>query len=231
VLDRLFEPFVPSRAGVAQPAGAGLGLAICKELVGLLHGEIRVETEPGHGAMFEVTVRMPGRITSEGVVEREAEEPTARRAALDLVAYESLAENRLRATPDALGRLRVLVVEDNAVNLVVAVGMLRVCECVVETCGNGETALERMAREDYDIVLMDCWMPVLDGLEATRRHRAWERQVGRAPVPIVALTAGALDADREACVAAGMDAFLGKPYTLDALRAMLDAWGSVAARA
>jgi signal transduction histidine kinase/CheY-like chemotaxis protein len=231
VLDRLFEPFVPSRAGVGQPAGAGLGLAICKELVGLLHGEIRVESVPGCGATFEVTLRMPGRIASDEIVEREAAEPTPKKALFDLIAFESLAANRSRPTPESPGRLRVLVVEDNAVNLLVAVGMLQVCECAVDTCGDGETALQRMAEEDYDIVLMDCGMPVLDGLEATRRHRAWERQAGRAPVPIVALTAGALDADREACVAAGMDAFLGKPYTLDALREMLGAWRSVAARA
>ncbi|MBV5263301.1 hybrid sensor histidine kinase/response regulator [Pinisolibacter aquiterrae] len=123
------------------------------------------------------------------------------------------------AIPRPLGRGRVLVAEDNAVNRTVACGLLKRLGFTVEMVEDGARAVERMTRGGVDLVLMDMQMPVMDGLEATRRIRA--SQGAAAVVPIVGLTANAFAADREACVAAGMNDFLSKPVTLDKLAEML----------
>jgi CheY-like chemotaxis protein len=110
---------------------------------------------------------------------------------------------------------RVLLAEDNEVNAMVVEAMLARIGCTVTKVDNGDDAvrLGAAADRDIDIVLMDCQMPVVDGLEATRRIRANERRLGLAPIPVVALTANTALEDREACRRAGMDRFLGKPFT------------------
>ncbi|MCE1236789.1 MAG: ATP-binding protein [Hyphomicrobiales bacterium] len=128
------------------------------------------------------------------------------------------------AVADApIGSGRVLVVEDNRVNQTVAKGLLERLGFVVEVVDDGAAAVERAARGGLDVVLMDMQMPVMDGLEATRRIRAAESERGDARVPIVGLTANAFASDREACLAAGMDDFLTKPITRDKLAATLAA--------
>jgi signal transduction histidine kinase/CheY-like chemotaxis protein len=113
---------------------------------------------------------------------------------------------------------RVLLVEDNAVNQLVAVSTLRKYDCLVDVAANGQEALEKFCGNDYSIVFMDCQMPVMDGYEATRLIRAHERAIGaQAPVPIVALTANTLGADRAACLESGMNNFLVKPIDAGAL--------------
>ena len=111
---------------------------------------------------------------------------------------------------------RILLAEDNIVNQKVAVGMLKRLGCRVDVVSNGEEAVTALERFTYDLVFMDCHMPVLDGMEATRRIR--QREAGRAHVPIVAMTASALQEDRDACERSGMDAFLTKPLQLATLR-------------
>lgn len=108
--------------------------------------------------------------------------------------------------------LEVLLVEDNIVNKQVALGMLKSLGCSADTAENGEEALSMIAAKQYDIVLMDCQMPVLDGLEATRRLRQREAAQGSKPLAVVALTANAIDGDRETCIAAGMNDYLAKPF-------------------
>jgi CheY-like chemotaxis protein/HPt (histidine-containing phosphotransfer) domain-containing protein/two-component sensor histidine kinase len=121
-------------------------------------------------------------------------------------------------------RCRVLLAEDNVVNQEVALEMLRALECQVDIAGNGEVALERFADKRYDVILMDCQMPEMDGYEATRRLRQREKanQTGRTPV--VALTAHALKGDRERCLDAGMDDHMTKPFTQGQLASMLRKW-------
>ena len=119
--------------------------------------------------------------------------------------------------------LKVLVVEDNLVNQEVTESSLEVLGCRVAVCSNGREALERLEDEEFDLVLMDCEMPVMDGYEATRRLRERERRQG-GHLPVIALTAHAMDGDRERTLEAGMDDYLSKPFKLEALSAMLRKW-------
>jgi two-component system sensor histidine kinase/response regulator len=119
---------------------------------------------------------------------------------------------------------KILLVEDNPVNREVAVGMLEGLGCETDTAENGWLALRAMNTETYDAVLMDCQMPVMDGLAATGEIRRREQTSGAARVPIIALTANAMDGDRERCLDAGMDDFLSKPFTQQQLAAQLRRW-------
>ncbi len=118
---------------------------------------------------------------------------------------------------EELPYLEILLVEDNVVNKQVALGMLKSLGCSADTAENGEEALSMIAAKQYDVVLMDCQMPVLDGLEATRRLRQREASLGAKPLAVIALTANAVDGDRETCIAAGMDDYLAKPFKRDDL--------------
>ena len=119
---------------------------------------------------------------------------------------------------------KILLVEDNPVNREVAVGMLESLGCTIEAAENGWLAIEAMNVETYDAVLMDCQMPVMDGLTATGEIRRREQTSGAARVPVIALTANAMEGDRERCLAAGMDDFLSKPFTQQQLATLLRRW-------
>ncbi len=142
----------------------------------------------------------------------------------------SLAETTGAATRGRYAA-HVLVVEDNVVNQELARGMLELLGCRVRVVGNGAEAVEAVTespldalRDPYDLVLMDCQMPVMDGFEATAAIRAWESELGESALPIVALTANALDGDRERCLAHGMDDYLAKPFTREGLDRLLARW-------
>jgi signal transduction histidine kinase/PleD family two-component response regulator/HPt (histidine-containing phosphotransfer) domain-containing protein len=132
---------------------------------------------------------------------------------------------------------KILVVEDTPVNRTVIVQQLKTLNCPRTVCAeNGQQALEILAQESFDLVLMDCLMPVLDGYETTRRLRQWERDQGRVPLPVVAMTANALSDARDACLAAGMTDYVSKPLPMAALAAVIDraialgrSWGIEAA--
>ena len=132
----------------------------------------------------------------------------------------------LRRVPKTDRRLegKVLLAEDNPVNQTVAVAMLKHLGLDVDVAANGVEAVERIGAEDYGVVLMDCQMPELDGFDATRRIREWELEALKRPTPIVALTANALSGDREACLAAGMDDYISKPFTAEELYSVLSLW-------
>jgi two-component system sensor histidine kinase/response regulator len=127
------------------------------------------------------------------------------------------------STREAAGP-RILVVEDNPINLEVAVGMLESLRCSADTADNGRTAIEAMIGGSYDAVLMDCQMPVMDGLTATAEIRRREAGAGKPRIPIIAVTANAMEGDRERCLAAGMDDFLSKPFTQQQLASLLKRW-------
>jgi CheY-like chemotaxis protein len=122
---------------------------------------------------------------------------------------------------------RILLVEDNPVNREVAVGMLESLGCITQAAENGWLAIEAMNGANYDAVLMDCQMPIMDGLTATAEIRRRESSAGGARIPIIALTANAMDGDRERCLAAGMDDFLSKPFTQQQLSTLLRRWLTV----
>lgn len=145
---------------------------------------------------------------------------------IDLLTRASLGRERSLPLADHLDQphvgTRVLLVEDNATNQIVAMMMLRALGCVVDVCGNGQLALDKLDTDCYDIVFMDCEMPVMDGYEATAAIRA--RGDANARLPIVAVTAQAMQGDRERCLRAGMDAYLTKPVKLTDYAAELRRW-------
>jgi len=143
-------------------------------------------------------------------------------AAIDAPAEES-APTASTSPPRAVGP-RILLVEDNPVNREVAVGMLESLGCATDAVENGWLAIEAMNTGTYDAMLMDCQMPVMDGLTATGEIRRREQSSGIARVPIIALTANAMEGDRERCLAAGMDDFLSKPFTQQQLATLLRRW-------
>ncbi len=122
---------------------------------------------------------------------------------------------------------RILLAEDNEVNQIVAVGMVESFGCQVDIAINGQEAVEAFRKGGYDLVLMDCQMPVMDGFESTKQLRDYERSEGQRHTPIVALTAHAMTQDREQCLVAGMDDYLSKPYTQEGLHTVLSRWLSV----
>jgi CheY-like chemotaxis protein len=194
--DSIFEPF--EQGGEEQPAqrqGVGLGLTISRRLARAMAGDVRCTEPPSDwatGAQFEFTLRA---------------EPVPAAAAL---AEGSDAVPHLRG--------RVLVVDDNEVNALVAQAMLARLGLETETAHDGHLALQTLQHNRFDAVLMDCRMPRLDGWQATRRWRSQE--LGRR-LPIIGVTANVSAEDRRACLDAGMDAFLGKPYRIGELAAVL----------
>jgi signal transduction histidine kinase/CheY-like chemotaxis protein/HPt (histidine-containing phosphotransfer) domain-containing protein len=220
---RLFQPFTQADRSIPrQYGGTGLGLAIVKQLVGMMQGEVGVDSEPGRGSTFWFTVRFawPAAAPRVDGVPAVARDPL------------SLAETRFQA--------HVLVVEDNAVNRHVTRQMLEGLGCTVDVAENGREALEALSRAEYDLVFMDCHMPGMDGLAATRAFREQEQRPravrpggeGDAPAPgarlvrtpVIALTANVMLEDLEHCLAAGMDGYVGKPFTRAQLHAALGRW-------
>ncbi len=140
---------------------------------------------------------------------------------------ESIDDSGIHPMPSVAPRAfvpKILIVEDNPVNCEVAAGMLETLGCSTRSVENGWLAIETMGREQFDAVFMDCHMPVMDGMTATAEIRRREQSSGGARVPIIALTANALEGDRERCLAAGMDDFLSKPFTVQKLAGLLRRW-------
>ncbi|MDQ7073766.1 MAG: ATP-binding protein [Gammaproteobacteria bacterium] len=190
---KLFQPFTQADSSTTRRfGGTGLGLSIVKHLCHLMGGEVGVKSEPSEGAYF--WFRIPLR-----VVETEA---------LAVVNTVLVEEERLLFST----RGKVLVVEDNPINRKVVEAILKRSGFQFQTVENGQEAVTLATAEKRPIlVLMDCQMPVMNGLEATMLIRLWEREQGAERLPIIALTAGAFNEDRLEAFEAGMDAFVAKP--------------------
>ena len=196
---RLFSAFTQADTSTTRRfGGTGLGLTICKELVGMMGGELDAQSAPGEGSRFSFALRLP-------------------RAAPDWRSPPATAGDDSAVLTGA----RVLVVDDNAINLEVASEMLRQQGALVTTAGNGREALAQLALGQFDAVLMDLQMPVMDGFAATQRIREQPALHG---LPVLAMTANAMSGDRERCLAAGMDDHIAKPIDPDTLRHTLGRW-------
>jgi CheY-like chemotaxis protein len=201
-LDRIFDPFTQADASTTRNyGGTGLGLAIVRELVELMNGSITAESEPGRGSTFRFEVEMDNVAGSEAAPGGSA------------VKEES---ETFESAPT------VLIAEDNPVNQIVAARMLERCGCSAQVVSDGHAAIEAWRGGRYDLVLMDCQMPNLDGYEATAQIRRLEGDGRR--TPIVAMTAHALAGDRQRCLDAGMDDYLSKPLRHADLRAAIKRW-------
>ncbi|GAC1671650.1 MAG: hypothetical protein NVS9B2_18610 [Steroidobacteraceae bacterium] len=198
--------------------GTGLGLAICRQLAHLMGGEIGVQSGVNCGSTFWFEVRL------ERGTQECGSEATAAPTRLPRFHPKAPAEPLLGEPALPAAGPKILLVEDNPVNREVAIAMLESLGCATFAAQNGRLAVEAMASATYDAVLMDCQMPVMDGLTATAEIRRQEQRSGPARVPIIALTANAMEGDRELCLAAGMDDFLSKPFTQQQLATLLRRW-------
>jgi signal transduction histidine kinase/DNA-binding NarL/FixJ family response regulator len=197
---QLFQPFNQLDGSTTRRyGGSGLGLAISRDLVELMGGTISVASRAGEGSTFSFSIPL---------------------TSAPLAAPTPVAARPSGAQPSWLGS-RVLVVEDNPVNQLLLHEQLRRLGCEIQLATSGVEALRALDEREFDLVLMDVQMPDLDGLATTAEIRRHERH---RRLPIVAVTAHALRGDRERCLAAGMDDYLAKPVTQDALAEMLRRW-------
>jgi signal transduction histidine kinase len=197
----LYRAFAQEDSGYARKyGGTGLGLAIARRLCDAMEGTIDMESAPGKGSTFWFELPMPAALAADAEDEAQG------------------------APPGGGGKKQLLVVEDNRLNQDLVLGYLEDSNFEVTLANDGREGVEMFERGQFDAVLMDWQMPEMDGLEATRRIRAFEAKHGRTRTPIIAVTAHAMEGDREACLEAGMDDYIIKPFSLQALLQALARW-------
>jgi len=198
----IFDAFSQADASTTREfGGSGLGLTICARLAALMGGGITVSSQPGVGSVFRATVRVSAASADAGAAAQPVLPPAA--------------------VPRPLAGRHVLLAEDNMINRTIAEAMLRKLGYRVTLATNGREALECASSQAFDAILMDVQMPEMSGLDASRAIRAQEYGTLRR-IPIIALTANAMQGDREHCLAAGMDAYLSKPIHMPDLEKTLN---------
>jgi len=202
--DAIFESFSQADSSTTRNfGGTGLGLAISKQLVEMMGGSIGFNSELGNGTTFWFGLKL---------------KKTDQQPAVDMLPVINSASQGVALQG------KVLLVEDHPVNQEYALQALHGLGISVDLAGNGIEALNRLQEQRYDLVLMDCQMPEMDGYHATELIRQTERETGSGRLPIIALTANAMLDDRQRCIAAGMDDYLPKPFSKSQIRAILHRW-------
>jgi CheY-like chemotaxis protein/nitrogen-specific signal transduction histidine kinase len=200
-LDSIFDEFNQvDGTSTKRHEGTGLGLAISKQLVEKMNGDISVSSTLGEGSTF--LIRLPLPVSDKVIPEHSITEQN-----------QEIAHKSGSASQEAI-QCRILVVEDSLVNQEVVKEFLETVDCQIFIASNGQEAINFTESHEYDLILMDCQMPIVDGYEATRRIREREKEKRCAKTPIIALTANAYESDREKCLGVGMDDFLSKPFAL-----------------
>ena len=209
-LGELFKPF--SRLGAEKRGieGTGIGLIISKHLMELMGGEIEVDSVFGQGSRFQVELPI--------AVEHQKRDR-------ELECRDTESQTWVgKVTTAGRQNARILLVEDNIVNQMLALQFLEYLGYEAEVADEGKAALRKLEEKNYDLVLMDCEMPIMNGYQATQEIRCLEQDRKQAHIPIIALTAHAVASSREKCLAAGMDAYLSKPFTREQLLTILLKW-------
>ena len=224
---RLFESFTQGDgSSTRRHGGTGVGLAISKQLVELLGGEIGVASEQGDGSRFWFTASFGKAAPGEAPAPKPAIKVPAPRLTSRPAAVPAAPVAPKRApmeNPVAVeGPLRVLLAEDNEINQRITLRLLEKLGVAADAVVNGREAVQALEKRKYDLVLMDCQMPDMDGFEATAIVRSREGDANH--TPICALTANAMEGDRERCLAAGMDDYISKPVGLEKLQKAVDRW-------
>ncbi|MFT6926718.1 MAG: signal transduction histidine kinase/CheY-like chemotaxis protein [Psychromonas sp.] len=202
--DRIFESFSQADSSTTRNyGGTGLGLAISKQLIEMMGGNIGFRSELGHGTTFWFNLKLnkTDQILSE-----------------DPLLVRTIAKKQIELQG------KILLVEDHPVNQEYALQALTGLGVEVDLAGNGADALNQLQQQHYDLVLMDCQMPVMDGYRATQLIRQGEQQNGSPRLPIIALTANAMLEDRQRCISAGMDDYLSKPFNKLQIAILLQRW-------
>ncbi|MBF0549373.1 MAG: PAS domain S-box protein [Deltaproteobacteria bacterium] len=204
-LEDIFEPFKQAKVSTARTyGGTGLGLAICRRIAGLMGGAIRAENNPSDqgGTAFHVTLWME--------VGPEIE----------------LAQQRTAPQPAEPVTKRILLVEDNLVNQFITKKLLEKFGQQVQIAPDGQQAVDKYSSDEFDLILMDVEMPIMDGLEATRAIREIEKRTGK-HIPIIAMTAYAMGDDYERCLSSGMDEYLSKPVNPEKLLEVINKFATI----
>lgn len=210
-LPLIFDPFTQADSSTTRRfGGTGLGLSISRQLVELMGGELDVTSREGEGSVFSFTARFTRVKTGDA----------------DLLAEQHVNEQIKHAVAFSShrGKYKILVVEDNPINQRVAGALLEKAGFGYTLVESGYDALQRLEHEPYDLVLMDCQMPGLDGYETTSLIRSANVAVIRNDMPIIAMTANALEGDREKCLEAGMNDYISKPIELSLLVSLVEKW-------
>ncbi|MBI4396006.1 MAG: response regulator [Elusimicrobia bacterium] len=207
---RLFQPFSQVDASLTRRfGGTGLGLAIAKQFVNMMGGTMGVVSESGKGSTFWFSVPLVKQpVSAEGL------HPSGKSA--------ERSESPLLAGSEERKDLAILVVEDNPINQKVVVAQLKKLGCPSDAVPNGRDALEALQKKSYDLIFMDCQMPAMDGYKTTEEIRKKERD--RQHTPVIAMTAHAMQGDKEKCFSSGMDDYIAKPVHLEDLAHAINTW-------
>ena len=235
----VFNAFTQADSSTTREfGGTGLGLSISKQLCHLMGGDIEVSSELGKGSTFsfqvmaeasDVKFEQSSQLTPDSTLDEptQYQETTTTESVLSSSAHTQAINEPSQAQSKNSIQLSALLVEDNMVNQMVAKKILAECGLSVEVVGNGQLALDKLKeapREEFDIIFMDCHMPVLDGYYATKAIRTNEAGSHWKDIPIIAMTANAMKGDKEKCFEAGMDDYTSKPKDLGVLKSLLVKW-------